>query len=196
MRPDKRRLFPPFAYTRHTARSAVLAPLLLIALALGLGLEFKAPALAASSSDSNASELNASAEIPSWINAEPFKYTATNKPNPFEPFIRRAPGTQERNTSQSRTLTPLERVSPSQLNLEGILNQGGITGENSALVELPDGKGYILRKGMRIGTEGAHVLRIEDNKVIIQQKYIDRMGEEKSRETVLKLPQDSGEKNE
>jgi type IV pilus assembly protein PilP len=82
------------------------------------------------------------------------------------------------------------------LELEGILNQGGSAGEKSALVELPDGKGYILLKGMRIGTEGAHVLSIEEDRIIFQQQYIDRLGEEKSKQTVLKLPQDAGEKNE
>ncbi|MCF8030439.1 MAG: pilus assembly protein PilP [Desulfohalobiaceae bacterium] len=196
MRSDKITHFPPCTEPGHSAISAIIAPLLMIALILGLGLECKAPAFAANSSGSNASVLNASEKIPSWINPEPFEYTARNKPNPFEPFIRRSPGTEEGNTSKNKTLTPLERISPSQLKLEGILNHGAGAAEMSALVELPNGKGYILRKGMRIGTEGARVESIQENSIIIQQQYIDRMGEKKTKQTVLKLPQEAGEKNE
>jgi|GEM_PF-2825488 len=196
MRSDKKTHIRPFIHPGHTKVSAVIAPLLVIALALGWGLEFKESAFAANSSGSNASTVNVSGEIPAWINPEPFEYTSQNKPNPFEPFIRRAPGPEEGNTSQNKTLTPLERITPSQLKLEGILKQGGEEVESSALVELPDGKGYILRKSMRIGTEGARVESIKQDRVIIRQPYIDRMGEKKFEQLVLKLPQEAGEKNE
>ncbi|MEF8941213.1 MAG: pilus assembly protein PilP [Desulfohalobiaceae bacterium] len=138
---------------------------------------------------------NATGERPSWIDPSPFQYNPQNKPNPFEPFLRQAPSSQEEETENREALSPLERITPSQLQLEGILSRGGANA-SVALVKLPDGKGYILRPGTSIGTEGARVKRIEESRVVIREYYIDVMGEKKSKQTVLKLPQSAGENNE
>lgn len=136
-----------------------------------------------------------SGEVPSWINPEPFEYNPQQKPNPFEPFLRQAPSSQEEEEEDRKALSPLERITPSQLKLEGILSRGA-SEPSVALVQLPSGKGYILRQGTKIGTQGAHVERIESDRVIILEYFIDVMGEKKSKKTVLKLPQSAGEKNE
>jgi type IV pilus assembly protein PilP len=138
---------------------------------------------------------NATGEKPSWIDPSAFEYNPQNKPNPFEPFLRQAPSSQEEESENREALSPLERITPSQLQLEGILSRGG-TNASVALVQLPDGKGYILEEGTRIGTEGARVERIEKSRVVVREYYIDVMGEKKSKQTILKLPQSAGENNE
>lgn len=140
-------------------------------------------------------QVNATGERPSWIEPSPFEYNPQNKPNPFEPFLRQAPSSEEEEAENREALSPLERISPSQLQLEGILRRGGANA-STALVQLPNGKGYVLRKGMRIGTEGARVERIEESRVVIREYYIDVMGEKKSKQTIIKLPQSAGENNE
>jgi len=141
------------------------------------------------------SQVNATGERPSWIEPRSFEYNPQNKPNPFKPFLRQAPTSEGEESENRKALSPLERITPSQLQLEGILSRGGANA-SAALVKLPDGKGYILRQGTRIGTEGARVQRIEESKVVILEYYIDVMGEKKSKQTILKLPQSAGENNE
>lgn len=139
---------------------------------------------------------NASVEKPSWIDPQPFQYSPQDKPNPFKPFLRRAPSSQQEEEPANRgTLSPLERITPSQLKLEGILRRGEAKA-SAALVQLPDGKAYILRPGTRIGTDGARVESIEEDRVVIREYFIDVMGEKQAKQTVLKLPQSAGEKNE
>jgi len=144
-------------------------------------------------SAATAAAKEAPGEAPSWIDPEPFQYDPRNKPNPFQPFLRQAPSSEEEEAENRASLSPLERISPSQLHLKGILSSGSSISA-TALVELPNGKAYLLRKGTRIGTEGARVESIKRDRVIIREYFIDVMGEKKSKQTVLKLPQ--GEENE
>lgn len=126
-------------------------------------------------------------EAPSWIDPDPIPYDSHVKPDPFEPFIRTEPERTEEERDREH-LSPIERVEPGQLDLVGILSSGAPGEAPRALVELPGGKGFVLEEGMTIGMDGSRVVSIRDNGVVIEERYIDVMGEEQTRETVLELP--------
>lgn len=190
MRDDKTLLFPSGLKPCYAMLRTVSTLLLIAAFCVLLSLLPQQGTVIAQDRSSD----NASGSFPSWIDPEPFEYDPQNKPNPFQPFLRQAPDSQEEEENR-KDLSPLERITPSQLKLEGILSQGA-SKSATALVQLPSGKGYILQEGTRIGTQGARVESIESNRVIIREYYVDVMGEKKSKQTVLKLPQSAGDKDE
>ncbi len=136
-------------------------------------------------------------ELPKWINPAPFHYTAKDKSDPFRPFIepKQAKSSSQENEKPDRPLTPLEKVQPTQLSLVGILD-GVQTTNAMALVELPNGKGYILQLGTRIGRNNGRVSAISSQSVTIKEEVRTILGEKKTNEVVLKLPKASGEKDE
>lgn len=137
---------------------------------------------------------------PEWIKPPDFKYASQDKPDPFRSFVQPETARSseaQKNSKPSRPLTPLERVRPTQLNLVGILlNNNGQKTKSMAMVELPNGKGYILRPGTRIGRSDGQVVSIEPGKVTIQEKITDIFGEKKTNKVVLKLHKASGESND
>lgn len=153
-------------------------------------------ALGASVSASEAQ--NASKEdLPEWINPAPFHYTAKDKPDPFRPFIEPEPAksASAKRDKPQRPLTPLEKVQPTQLSLVGILDSPQ-SEEPMALVELPNGKGYILHPGTRIGRNNGKVSTITPQSVTIKEEVRTILGEKKTNEVELTLPKASGEKDE
>jgi len=143
---------------------------------------------------------NADSEaMPQWIKPPEFEYTSRGKPDPFQSFIRQTQPAQESQEQEAeepkRPLTPLERVQPSQLSLEGILVSEQSAGDAFALVRLPDGKGYVLKKGTRIGRRRGRVVQITPNQVVIREQVQTIYGEEEQNDVVLKLHK-SGEENE
>lgn len=132
---------------------------------------------------------------PQWINPPEFIYSARGKPDPFRPIIQSQPAEDSKSEESKRLLSPLEKVQPSQLDLVGILNQGGNPDQNQALVELPDGKGYILRIGVPIGTNQGKVTAITRETVVIQETLTTIFGKEKKVDTILKLHKQPGPNN-
>lgn len=134
-------------------------------------------------------------EIPQWIKPTGFIYNSQGKPDPFKPFISpesEAPAPEASEQNAQRILTPLERVQPSQLKLVGILWEQGLQEKALALVELPDGKGYILRPGARIGSRQGKVLSITPGQVVIQEQVSTVTGQKETQNLVLKLRQTAG----
>jgi type IV pilus assembly protein PilP len=133
--------------------------------------------------------------IPDWINALEYTYSAKNRVDPFASFIFSEPKDKETDKQSKRTQTPLEQVEPSQLRLVGILDAGNERGD-MALVELPNGKGYILRPGTKIGQNQGIVTVINNAQVTIKEKNMTPWGEEVLHSVVLELRQSSGEGDE
>ena len=85
---------------------------------------------------------------------------------------------------------PLQRASLNQVQVIGII--WGAYGY-SAMVQLPDGKGYTVRSGTLIGPTGV-VRRVTEKAVLVEEPYIDFLGDQKMRLTKLTLhPQQEGE---
>ncbi|RMG59686.1 MAG: hypothetical protein D6713_04870 [Deltaproteobacteria bacterium] len=114
-------------------------------------------------------------------------YTATNLRDPFVPFIREKIVPVARKT---RALTPLEKFDLGELKLVGILMKGN---ERVALVEDNQGKGYMVKKGTRIGKNGGVVTRITDETVVVVEEFYDFSGRRVKKEKTLALPKSGGE---
>jgi type IV pilus assembly protein PilP len=137
--------------------------------------------------------------MPDWIKPPAFQYSSRGKPDPFRSFVQpETPQAEEeqKDSKPQRPLTPLERIQPTQLNLVGILTNGGQKAQAMALVELPDGKGYVLRPGTRIGRNDGKVMSIEPGRVTIQERVTNIFGEKKTNKVVLKLHKAAGESND
>jgi hypothetical protein len=78
----------------------------------------------------------------------------------------------------------LERFDLSQLIVMGII--WGVD-EPRALVRDPTGKGYIVRTGTPIGKNKGRILRIEDNKVVVKETYLDHLDRATTKEVELEL---------
>ncbi len=89
-----------------------------------------------------------------------------------------------------RRLTPLEKLDLSQLKLVGIVRaESG----NKALVEEASGKGYIITIGTYIGIHSGKVTEILKDRVIVEEKEEDLMGNVTIRKRELKFQRPSGE---
>lgn len=138
-------------------------------------------------------------ELPSWLQApDGYVYSSTNKPDPFRPFVRPVPSAAEGGFQPlvpSRPLTPLEQVEASQLRLVGILWTREHPKTVVAMVELPDGKGYLLRPGVAVGRNGGVVESITAREVIIEEQGLDYAGKPVTRKVILKLHPSQGDEH-
>jgi type IV pilus assembly protein PilP len=124
--------------------------------------------------------------VPKVVKKEPeaavavaYHYDPTDKVDPFKSYIRRQV-TLENDENSS----PLERFDLSQLIVMGII--WGVD-EPRALVKDPTGKGYIVRTGTPIGKNKGRILRIEDNKVVVKETYLDHLDRATTKEVELEL---------
>lgn len=118
-----------------------------------------------------------------------YTYKPFGKPDPFKPFIQISPIKEARKTVP---LTPLQRYEISQLKLVAII----LTPEgNVAMVEDSTGKGYIIKKGTIIGKNDGKVTKILKDKIIIEEKYQDVLGQTKTNEVIMSIhkPEEGGE---
>ncbi len=96
---------------------------------------------------------------------EGFVYRTEGRPDPFLPFIteQRLQAEQE---SEEKALTGMQLFEPGQLTLVGIINTEQ---EAMAMVQDSSGKGYVMRKGTKLGRHGV-VADIAANEVSIREQ--------------------------
>lgn len=166
-------------------------------IAILLGMLFVLPPVAQALAEQADQEsfLGTTTDLPSWLQTpDGYVYRSEDKPDPFRPFIRQAPPEEDfRPMALQRPLTPLERIEAAQLRVVGIIHQGRHREDALAMVEMPDGKGYVLRPGVAVGRYGGIVERITANEVVILEQGRDITGREQSREIILKLQPSQGE---
>lgn len=68
---------------------------------------------------------------------------------------------------------PLESFDLPQFQLKAVIIG---MGEPKAMVIAPDGKGYIIRKGMKFGKNKGVVVEISRDKVRVEERYLDLSG--------------------
>lgn len=131
---------------------------------------------------------NATPELPAWIFPAYPPYVSKDKLDPFVSFIKaqeaQAPGIVKK---ERKPQTPLESVDINQLKLIGILKNSATS---LAMVEMPDGKGYLIRPGTRVGLYEGMVTAIEQERLVIEENYVDVFGEAKKRTAYLRLRQE------
>lgn len=100
---------------------------------------------------------------------EEFTYVIKDRRDPFVPL------TQIRRPIEksSEPATPLERYDLPQFKLIGVIIGKG---DPKAMVVAPDGKSYVLSKGLKIGKNNGVILDINGEAIVVEEKYYDFSG--------------------
>ena len=106
-------------------------------------------------------------------------YDPSGRRDPFVPVLQQA-GLG----SIDSTLPPLQRVGLTEINLIAVL--WGAYG-NAAMVQTPDGNGYTVRRGTRIGPNNGMVTAVTDKGIVVQERFTDVYGSKQEREYVKLL---------
>ncbi len=132
----------------------------------------------------------------------PFTYDPKGKPEPFKPFVeipppetavRRpplgppsAPKAPVARARRAPTVppSPLQKFEIDQLKLVGIVWQ---VDEGRDLIEDPGGRGYIVGPGTPMGLKNGIIIKIEPDKVIIEEEEEDVEGRVSKKEVVMRL---------
>lgn len=106
-------------------------------------------------------------------------YFPGNRRDPFLPIVRElGAGSEGAKKPRDLTVHPLQRVSVAELTVIGIVwDKFGYV----AMVQTPDGKGYTVRPGTRIGNNNGVVRSITDKAVIIEERFTDIYGKKQVR---------------
>ncbi len=108
-----------------------------------------------------------------------YTYNPAGRRDPFAPII-----TKEEKKAKAGDRPPLERYNLSEFKLTGLIWQG--FGYN-ALVEGPDGKGYVVRVGTIMGPNRGVVKKITQEKMVIEEKFKNFSGGTERKEIVIEL---------
>lgn len=106
-------------------------------------------------------------------------YDPAGRRDPFAPILEQLqPGKTD------ETLPPLQRVTLNELNLIAVIWGGyGYT----AMVQTPDGHGYTVRRGTRVGQNNGVVSAVTERGIIVQERFTDVYGRKQEREFVKLL---------
>jgi type IV pilus assembly protein PilP len=124
-----------------------------------------------------------SAEVP------PLKYiyVTENRRDPFQPFLLiNRPVVSEADLSAQ---TPLQQYETLQYKLSAVIVGYG---QSMAMVIAPNGKSYVVRKGMKIGKSGGTVMQINKEGFLVEEKYRDLTDVVRTNILEIKLPKREG----
>ncbi len=116
---------------------------------------------------------------------------------PYNPKIKRDPFVSPIEITKKKiqkvkrkTLSPLESYDLEEIRVIGIVFDGK---QYLASVVLPDGKGFTVKKGMRIGINGGKIIRITENAILVREYFPDYItGQLKPRDRTMKLHKEEG----
>ncbi|MDF1579434.1 MAG: pilus assembly protein PilP [Desulfuromonadales bacterium] len=125
-----------------------------------------------------------------------YRYPRMDKRDPFKPLVEIKKKVQQAPVRESAAvpedeLTPLQKVDIERLRLLGI-----IVGKNAprAMVDAPDGKSYILKKGTKVGKNNGEVVDIAAEVVLVRERYQDFTGEMHENIVEIRLPAREGDR--
>lgn len=110
-----------------------------------------------------------------------FVYMMQDRRDPFVPITGKRVATFSDN--------PLESFDLLQFQLKGLIVG---MGEPKAVVSAPDGKAYILKKGLRIGKNRGVIRDITREKVVVEERYQDLSGVTRTIIQEIKVPKREG----
>lgn len=125
------------------------------------------------------------AEAPAPV-APAFVYDPSGRRDPFESLV-----TIKKSTGPSLDApkTPLQSYELGQLRLIGVIIGKG---QPRAMVVAPDGKSYILTKGIKVGKNEGVVKDITSDAVKIEEQYSEFSGEVRKSIQLIQLPKREG----
>ena len=143
------------------------------------------PATPATTSSSKVLEASAQKSIEAKeaaivLEQQDFQYSPIGKRDPFRSYLT-AMAARREEEDQSRKKQPTERFEMDQYRLTGLLTGSG---QPSALVEDPEGKGHTLTMGSRLGRNGGRVTRITSDKIVVVEEFRGPKG------AIVKVPVD------
>ncbi|MBF0564637.1 MAG: pilus assembly protein PilP [Nitrospirae bacterium] len=120
----------------------------------------------------------------------PYVYNPTGRRDPFMSIIELNKAKKVQQSRPQRILTPLESTELGEMTLVGVvINARG----KYAVVTLKDGKSYTVVKGTPIGRNGGTVLRIEPDKITIEEKFTNEYGKAVVQPVLMCLYHEEGE---
>ncbi len=147
-------------------------------------------AVASSSAANESSASVAPGALPNGGGSLPEAEQALGIPSPsYDPSGRRDPFSALVNLGRGdgkerRDLPPLQRIGLTELNIIGVIWGGfGYT----AMVQTPDGKGYAVRRGTRVGPNNGVVTSITEKGIVVTERFTDIYGKQQEREHVKLL---------
>jgi type IV pilus assembly protein PilP len=134
------------------------------------------PTLAVTAGNENAQPI---APNPMVEPASTHSYDPSGRRDPFAPVLQ-----QLGMGPIDPTLPPLQRVGLTEMNLIAVV--WGAYG-NTAMVQTPDGNGYTVRRGTRIGPNNGVVSAVTEKGIVVQERFTDVYGTKQEREYVKLL---------
>ena len=120
------------------------------------------------------------------VEKEVYVYDAKNRRDPFTSLIAVAKEKPQR----LRKANPVENYDVDEIKLSAIVWDSR---QYYALITLPDGKSYTIKKGLTLGLYGGKVAEITKDSVIITEQVKDFRGRPKTKDTTLKLRKEGEE---
>lgn len=108
-----------------------------------------------------------------------YSYDPSGRRDPFMPI-----GLEKQASEVNLDLPPLQRIGLTEVSLIAII-WGGYG--YSAMVQTPDGKGYTVRQGTKIGPNNGVISTITENSLVVQERFTDVYGNKQVREYVKRL---------
>jgi len=134
------------------------------------------PAVAPAGGDENAQPVGPN---PLLESAGTRTYDPSGRRDPFAPVLQQV-GTG----LNDPTLPPLQRVGLTEMNLIAVIwGDYGYT----AMVQTPDGNGYTVRRGTRVGPNNGVVSAVTEKGIVVQERFTDVYGSKQEREYVKLL---------
>jgi type IV pilus assembly protein PilP len=125
------------------------------------------------------------------VEAVSYHYDPKGKTDPFKPFLNlEVAKVTAGKPNPHIARTPLQEVGLEQFKLVGIA-LGSY--KKAAMVEDPKGKGYIISEGTLIGHNHGRVAEILRDRLIVEERFFDGTGKNKTQRTVIKLHKDEKE---
>ncbi|TYO99959.1 type IV pilus assembly protein PilP [Geothermobacter ehrlichii] len=110
-----------------------------------------------------------------------YVYSPAGMRDPFAPLLQVKTPVQ----GKQAPLTPLQKFDLPQFRILGIIIGKG---EPTAMVAVPGGKSYIVRKGVKIGKNNGVITEITTDGIHVREKYYDFSGAVRVNEQMIKLP--------
>lgn len=107
-----------------------------------------------------------------------YQYDPRGRRDPFASLIVREP------LEKKKGVGPLEQEDIGSLRLIAVVWSGN---QYHAMITLPDGKSYTVKRGMKLGIDGGVVYDITKDAVVVRQYLKDKKGTLKPKDLILRL---------
>ncbi len=154
--------------------------LAILALFLGVRPVFGAPPAPAQAAAPAPAAMAAPAAAAQNPSADEFHYNWAGRRDPFKSLL----VLQEKKRDVSM-LPPIQQVDLATFKVLGIILDK-LAG-NRAMLQAPDAKTYVIKKGDLIGKNEGEILSIEMNGITVKEKFVDYLNKETNVTTVLKV---------